>query len=287
MLRLIVVVLLLCGGLAGCASLPNTETISSTTDVYSEPEPTLSPIPPTVQASPSLNVSHWDMCTGLFSALSYPRGTGPASPPPNWTGNPDLGQDVSQLALDCQRVGWGPFERPARMVWEVHNNAPAPTACAQGNYSRFFIVTRVFLDDPELAAFLSTTYGLPIHLSTIWHNVTTENNQQHDVWTWIPTGYQASWMDNWRFNSSEFDTNDVYRNRYAWDHGSGIALMDENTRREWGANSIVTPGQMNPPMLNANTNGLPYAGRGTLWDNLEGEFTFKKFGDYACEKPLP
>lgn len=271
---------------AGCAdqSLDSSAANPGGTEVSSVPP--RSPLAD-LFGTPPLNVSAWTDCTGLFSAQIYPGRHDGASPPPNWTGGNELATDISQLGLDCERISWGPFARPVKMVWEVHDNAPAPPACAGGRYERYYVVTRVFLEDGDLGAFLKTTYGLPVHQARVWRNQTWENGQRHDVWTWIPSGYGASWMENWRYNRSEFDTYDIYRNRYAWDNGSGISLMDERSVREWGSNGIVTPGEMNPPMLNAIAGGAPYLGRGTLWDDLDAESKIQRFGDYACKDPRP
>lgn len=287
MFKLVISLVILAGLLAGCVN-PDVGPPTSTTQATSESSTSLTVLP-TGGPAPGLsrlNSSILSGCTGLFSVVRYPWSLGPASPPPNWTGDSDLGQEVSQLALDCQRVSWGSFERPTRMVWEVHTNAPAPASCAEGSYSRYLIITRIFLEDMELADFLNETYGLPVHSATVWRNETLEQGQRHDVWTWTPLGYQPSWMENWRLNRSDFDTSDTYNDRYAWDNGSGISFMDEHSERKWGANTVLTPGEMNPPMLNA-AHGAPYSGVGTLWDDVHTEFTIRKFGDYACTEPLP
>ncbi|MCA1812272.1 MAG: hypothetical protein LC623_09735, partial [Halobacteriales archaeon] len=167
---LLVAVLLL----SGCAaSTPPTDSPtslpSSSTSSSGQPRP-----PVVVENQTYAREVHWDDCQGWESGWKY----GPAAPPgshhnPKWS-DPEVGLFVTVVteAMDCQRVSWGPFERPVRMIWETHDWQEIPESCFSGPNEPNADVTvgralaSFWVNDTQLADYLQQTYpGLPVYYS--------------------------------------------------------------------------------------------------------------------------
>ncbi|MEA3189647.1 MAG: hypothetical protein QOD77_229 [Thermoplasmata archaeon] len=244
------------------------------------PEP--GPVVPVVD----LNMT-WNGCKMVGLGHTYPKGQNPGTPPSDWppaTGG--VGSDVYVEAYQCERVSWGPYERPMTMVMESHTNLDPPEACRVGGWDTFQALASWWVSDRELADFMRTTYGIPVHHGAI--DFLNETGQATSTFTatWNETGTEPSSMKASQVNQAEGHS--LAALRFFWDWGNGTAMLDLQQDKQYSiAPTYVVQATMNPPMLLSSL-GLPrMVARGAAVPHatLTGDLVL--FGDRTCEEPLP
>lgn len=232
-------------------------------------------------------------CEGFWTRSYWPGTTGPGAAPPNWSiaaNTPFVASVVELHLFDCERVSWGTFERPATMLFEVHNKFDPPSSC-DSDTQLLSMLNSVWISDPGLSRFLATTYGLPALHGVFSHTSETGSPPYADIWTWAGAGTAASDVTVHYLGDALNEV--VFQERHFWSNGKGISFMNLNvTSQAHQETAIVTSpnrlvtGTMNEPMLNAQA-GTDYRSvNGHLLTNEDGSGELKEFGDFECGKPL-
>jgi hypothetical protein len=233
-------------------------------------------------------------CTGFFATLAWAWDTGPGSAPPGWEQSlaPDgsaIGSDDDILALHCERVAWGPFERPLDLLFDDHSKATPPGGCTD-SASRTRVLHGLWAD-AELAGYLASTYGMPVHAATfeVAHGALGEPSAA--TWTWSEAGEPESTLTVHSLDAGDFAAE--FNERLAWDTGDGVSILalagsvvmagDQPVLS--GPNQAIE-GTLRPPMLHAERAGA-YAGTGETLLSSDWTAEVLEFGDHRCERPLP
>lgn len=276
--------------LAGCSQkdLPpsTTATGASSSSSPSTTTPTQSPTNTSLPLSSPLIVL--DKCAGW--QVGYPFGAGPAGPkanaPPGWAPSPTDQGSLVFYGVDCQRVSVGPFERPARLVWEVNVYVTPPTNCTIGTTGgpTIGILNDLYLEDPELAAYLGNTYGVPVQVSKITNTTQAAQGTTVHTWTWGPTGMTPSSLNILEDTSTPDTPNSLYM---FWQKGAGIGALRAETE-------VVRPlvgnreayGTLKPPMQAASVLGGNFAGPGDWNPSFKASGAFSLYSDTNCMTPV-
>jgi hypothetical protein len=282
--------LLLCLSLAGCAASKSHGTESGSESISPTSTGTGGPHPPLINSTYAKNV-HWNDCEGWQTGFTHPPGEpAGASHDPEWA-NPQIGlfTTVVMYGRECQRVSWGPFERPVRMILEHHNFLAPPVSCEpDANTTRQITkgaeLASIWVNDTELADYLKATYpGMPVFYSPMQSETRSTGGLLAHTWTWglgkqnqsrvtilddqIPGGYYPHGI------------------RLFWYSSEGVSFMDLVSQYQ---NAILTDrtanGTLYPPMLwGYVAQPFAYAGQWTREITMEGDI--HAFRDHQCKEP--
>ncbi|MES2154297.1 MAG: hypothetical protein V4510_04100 [bacterium] len=225
----------------------------------------------------------WNECIGMGAAFTWPGNTAPLPPPGNWSANEGPGSDTIVDFNACQRIGWGPFERPVKILLELYTNSSFPEACRHGSFGYARIVHAVYLDEPVMAAYLRRELGLPAYAATM--NYSLEKGSAWTMrWTWTPDGGQTSDVQVSHLASQDSGSPETYR--LVWFTHGHVTMMDLLTRYHNPGQTLgAAPGHMRPPMIDAKM-GDPYLGTGEMWDATSYTGTVYRFNDEFCKEPI-
>ena len=216
--------------------------------------------------------------TLLASDADRPAGWPPA--------DPARGPDVRVAALRCSRIGVGPFERgPVHLVLEWHGDAEAPAACRAGQVggTETRILTTALVDDPDVAAYLAGTYGMPAHAAQVAEEETTLGPARLHTWTWSSGGAES----HLRLQEDAATAPKVWQWRLFWPSGPGVARLDLALSGNGSALQRPAEGLFQPPFLLARTAGGAFAGAGTWSPDLDGQGAFALYRGLDCLEALP
>jgi hypothetical protein len=241
------------------------------------------PVSPTNQTSrlPANSIA-FDECVSWSASLTF--GAGPVMPPgrvpPGWEPGPTDPGSAGIRGVDCKKLSVGPFEGPARLVWELNAHIVRPSDCVGEPFSEWGLLNGLYLEDPELAAYLNDTYGMPVFVSKI--NDTTRPlgaAKLHTV-TWGPHGMAPSTLSFWEDASTPDGPlpMDLY-----WQKGTGIVVLRAMTNSNgslFGPRQAV--GMMEPPMLLADFLGGNFTGSAEWYPTFQADGEFLVFSDLQC-----
>ncbi len=222
----------------------------------------------------------------MTTGVTWPADTNPARPPANWSADQGgVGSDLSLYLLSCERFNWGPFERPLKMILELHTNMTPPASCTKGSYEYFQVLNSIWVDDPQVATFLASNLSLPVHLSAItMQTAGTPGLTFTANWSWRPETGQPS--DVATTIALGYETHGSARERIAWVAQGRVSLLDmQQTLSGYLPEAVLTPGHMRPPMLLSKM-GDPYPGDGDLYSSGDVEGTLYRFADDQCKEPI-
>jgi hypothetical protein len=235
-------------------------------------------------------------CTAWYALARFPAGTGPGEAPPGW-GPPASTTPITSVATfgyHCNRISVGPYERgPVSLLLDTHNNAKFPTNCTsdpQGGTgsTSFLVLASVLIDDPDVAAFLATAYGMPTQVA----EVSTADQGAGDAvahqWTWRTGSGAASTITV--YDEGAYATAANVYDRFFWPRHGGISVLEIQEQGVGPAGPVfnrAVTGVLQPPMLLAALPGGAYAGDGKWFPSFDGEGKFGFFEDAACIKPGP
>lgn len=209
---------------SGCAESPSSnEPPELPGPTTSESAPTSSsnegpePMPPA--AAPLQAV--FSQCSEWTTATGGPAG----EVPENWAAT--LPAAIQLIQFDeCQRVSWGAFERgPIRLIFELSEDFTAPGTCEEGDWERAHILRTLWIDDPEVGAWLASTYGLPVRIGLIDIEKTEAPAGTVESWSWAePSGVPSE--IHFQYPPISGDTQLSYRHRLFWFNGPAANYLD-------------------------------------------------------------
>jgi hypothetical protein len=205
--------------------------------------------------------------------------------PPGWEYNDPDATLVTMFVLICDHVSLDKFERgPISMVLESHERFSAPENCRLGHYTFLNILTRILVDDAEVADAIHASYGIPTSYAQIRETETVEPLTKLVRFAWNVTGGEESWVDIGRFDNNVSDNPLVYR--YAWDAGTHLGLVDMNLdSMQTQFEPTAVYGSFKDPMLLASAGPL-VAGIGAVSDQFFPEGQIKFYEGYECANQI-
>ena len=106
-----------------------------------------------------------DGCHGFHAGVNLLSAMNPAPVPTGWE-DAD-GTDLTTLTwlwLDCERMGFMDFERPATMLLELTSNVDPPEACTNAGEGRVAaVLLQAWVNDPELGQALESELSWEVH----------------------------------------------------------------------------------------------------------------------------
>ena len=224
-----------------------------------------------------LSAFRLDQCSGIVTSRPVPAATLDAQRPDGW----ERGTPTANVALDfhsCKRLMVGPFERgPLTIMFELHSSHTAPADCTNGDYTSSFIVNQIWLDDPEIAAWLAN-HSLNAKFAAFdWqssegpaeivvHTLSFEGNS-------VRTSYQHS-------NSTrESDTDRLF-----WPTPRGVSYLDLHRELSFNGQFPRTfTGEFSNPLLYAQFAGPVTVGAGGFYESSSFDGAFHHFEGSECQ----
>jgi hypothetical protein len=174
----------------------------------------------------------------------------------------------------------GPFERgPVRLLFDAHSRAAVPAACwtGRGTFADLRVLNSLWVDDPDIAAYLASAYGMPARFTAIADGVVdgAEGVRLH-TWTWA--GSSITLQEDGLLPEGRANASMLF-----WARGAGVGSLALSYERTGSAvTGRPVQGTMEPPMLMAGMPGGQFVGT-ALWygaASVEGIVTLH--GDGRC-----
>lgn len=296
LMRRIALVFLGLLALAGCNAPAHPADGSSTSET---PTPSISA---TGSTAPSVNVTlpslnhtrtlQLDNCYGWQAVTTDPGATAPGERPPGWNPAPSgtafTGQEIQ--AYQCNRISLGAFERgPIHLMFEDHGNADFPPKCKENapEFPVFGIVTHIWIDDAEVAAYLRTEYGAPVLLGQFNETSQDAGTLTLRTWTWAVEGGQPSKITV----PDDKENQELIGlfSRLFWANGTaGLVQLDLPPKDHGPAQPFPAYGTMQPPTEFAEDRAGVFAEATAKWyPERSAAGTFTLYSDLKCEHPVP
>lgn len=234
----------------------------------------------------------------MFSAFTWPLDTAPGSSFPGWEPSEGgLSSSVDMMAWECNRFSFGNIERgPIRFLIESHNYFSVPEGChAERGPIFYWILSSIWVDDPEVAAILGVSEGMPAYAASIDASDESTTGLPTRAWTWSAEGFQPSSMSIVQEMESSFRFPKIPSRWYWQNELDGISFMDikYDAVGAVGPPNVDAPGMsqrpmtgtMSEPMLMAAL-GEDYVGFGTMLEEGQFEGVIARFGDMTCGHPV-
>ena len=162
----------------------------------------------------------------------------------------------------------------------MHGDFNAPQKCREGDYTFRRMLTHVWVDDSDLAAYFHDAYGMPAIFSEIIDEEAIDGGQ---TWSWgAPEGPKSELT----VPGPEFLGGSVrIVDRVYWfnDTKLGYLDLDQETTDNGGR---ATYGTMRSPTGYYESTGTEtYAGRGEIEFESKLEGTIANFNDFECKEP--
>lgn len=106
-------------------------------------------------------------CHGIRTTAQLPSEVVGAQPLPGWEPGQTPFAETWIFVYSCERINFGIFERPVRIVLEFHDNRKPVAACEKGGIDSSEILTQWWVSDEELALKLQTTFDFPVSFAEI------------------------------------------------------------------------------------------------------------------------
>lgn len=217
-------------------------------------------------------------CSVWTTLLTGPKGTFGGPLPPGWQ---ELEVPMATIAMElmaCHRISWGAFERgPVHIIFDFTEEGRPPAQCLAGDFDRYQILRNLIVDDPEVAAWLARSYGLP----AIFSPISLSNSSDLPTrWSW---GEPESLLEH--INPSLSDgTDSVFTHRFFWFNETELSYIDMTERGfEIDPTSPIASGALRQPMQFART-GLPlYSGLLDLTLKMDANLSLARFSNFNCE----
>lgn len=278
------VIFLLAGCLQDAPAPPGNSTPSTTSaSVSTTPSPTQSPQAP---VEPDfLHALDLSGCDGFTMSIYGPSSLFSPAVPSGWESENLPVTRIVYFLFHCAHASFGPFERPATFLLEASDAISPPEACVAMDYLFFF--ESLWVDDPDIAAYANSTYGLPTRLTTFTRQNTTAGGLSEVVWIW-DAGNGANAEVHGVDLPGTFYQGSPIINRFFWSNGVGVSYWDWHEDYQDDLVSVRDGyGSLPPPTL---------YGKSESPDNFAAPFGFlvdgavhapiQSFGDFECKKPL-
>lgn len=283
--------------LAGCAGEPDGTDppqtqgeASAPVDAQSPQSPPATPAPPSPPAAPAATSLRMSGCTGWFVSPVVPGPRPSPRTPAGWEESPPQElATVHMLALDCARVGIGPFERPLRLLVEATSSFTAPAPCLASKATvptAFFVANTVWLEDPEVAAHLAGAFALDAYVRPLTVDAASVGGSggAHALsWSWGLEGEPESRVE--LLDGGPRAEHDVADLRLFWAAGGGVASLGIDFSVDSPAVAgLPARGAVQPPML-LHDGGRPFTWPATRFSTGSAEGLFSLYEDLSCERP--
>ncbi|MFO1535432.1 MAG: hypothetical protein ABR586_07190 [Thermoplasmatota archaeon] len=192
----LVFLLLLAGCLGNSGSNSPTYTQSPTETSSSVPIPT--PYPANESQAP-VEV-FFSTCHDAATSFQWPSTMSLGRYPPGWEPNFSQGgvSGISLEMVECDRLSWGPIERPLHLLFEMYEPFTASKNCTtldgMDGVGHLFLLNSLWVDDQPSVDYLKGVYDLPVVYGDF--NVTTTSQASGEVesetWSWNQPGQAAS-----------------------------------------------------------------------------------------------
>ncbi|MCA1810544.1 MAG: hypothetical protein LC623_00850 [Halobacteriales archaeon] len=250
---------------------------------------------PTLPPGPSAKEVHWDACEGWETGWKYPPGHPPgAQHNPKW-GDPETNLFATMLtfARDCQRVSWGPFERPVRMILETHDFQQVPLSCYTGDNAPdadvvvLKAMSSLWVNDTQLADYLKQTYpGMPVYYSAIQTHAQPQGTLMAHQWTWGLSEQNQSELTVFDDQVAHNTVTLTLERMFWYDETGAVSFLDFDMVRQTPLfTNRVSYGKQYPPMLWGYGETPDYVSTGD-WNptsTITGKIAV--FRDHECKQP--
>ncbi len=229
-----------------------------------------------------------DQCTGWEAFWAdLPASLVPApNTPPGWEQNDPTAQaGAAVLVFQCQKIGLGPLQRgPVNLMIDWHYNADIPEKCVNHDgFASEGVLGRLYVDDPEVAAFLNKSVGMPTGLLQIRYTEEILGPLVLHKVHWSADGGEESFVQMVRDESSTTRAN-VYQ--LYWPANDNLVRWKFNPDREEPRyTDRKGNGTFQQPMLMASINEN-YVGTADWFTETSGPTYFTVFDDFGCEEPF-
>ena len=206
-----------------------------------------------------------------------------------WTGSLPNGWADDELvmsivyAIDCERISIGPFERPAKLVWQEQRNPIEAGACAEGAIDQLNYLQAMVVDDEALSAFLRTAVQIPLSAAAIRREIESAPPHNIERWAFGPVDQQSE-LDVANV-TDPFSSTVLPVERLAWvNQLGGISFIEYNMTRDGGLletsrAKLLAPFHRGTGLEEAVATGGP------MW-NFELSGSIHHFRDLACLEPV-
>lgn len=227
-----------------------------------------------------------DDCNEIVTSFIIPGRPDEFPRPPGWM--PPTTHPAARVYMqgwECARVSWGPFERPALLLFESHNSLQNPPECDSdlNETIQHEMLNSIWVNDTDLVKYLVDVYGMPAYYS----DMAIERNSlpvgQEYILRWGEHG-DESWLSiTDDLGQSQIPT---YIQRVFWHNNTILGAMDfiqEQHIDMTSSNPAI--GEMYKPMLMAKY-GEIYASIGHWDEPTSAQGHIELFGDLECKEPL-
>ena len=223
-------------------------------------------------------------CTGVSTRYSSTYAAHPATLPEPWQS--DLTQGITFInswTSRCQRVGWGPIERPATVIFEGHQSYNLPPSCRSETGSPSGYVLATFLsNDTSLTAY-AKTFGWSAHDATIDQQ---ESSASVDL-SWTVDGGATSKLSIPKPPRAVDNVRGPESIRFFWFNDTSVSYWEMKFQQEFDQFAPpVTAGEVHPPMFFAESGQRAYAGIAEVNFALDFSGEIHRFRDLLCEDPI-
>lgn len=226
-----------------------------------------------------------DGCNGFFTIHQWPANLGPDDPslPDSWSPSVQLGSEVELDYFTCDRIGWGPYERPMTLMFELHSKFAMPAGCDAEGPALRWVLYGLWVSDAEFASFLKQEYQLPVRVGVFGYSQQMTGPIMTESWKWSEPGGPESRLE--MFGEAMEYSQIAFWYRLAWFRDGGVGIMDLNISTESpDIYTHATVGEMKPPMLYASAGVEPYAADGGPQRAASLEGNLKIFRGDQCEE---
>jgi hypothetical protein len=228
-------------------------------------------------------------CTYQAVGYDWPTAIAPGETPPGW--EPPLGGIWTTYVMkfmECGRVAWGPFERPLTMLFETHNIGVAPDECNHvSSIVDSWILHRIWLDDEEMATYLSQNYGIPSLFADVSYTDTSIGAAVQRTWSFAPASGGIPSTVVWPGPVGTEAPSSVDM-RFVWWNGTMMGFLDMPVRSDQALRPGLYPteGSYEAPSLMAETGVPKWAHIGNWLDQTHISSDIYLWADTGCTEPL-
>jgi hypothetical protein len=174
-------------------------------------------------------------------------------------------------------------------MFESHSNADFPQKCKENTpaFPVFGVATHIWIDDPEVAAYLHTEYGAPVLLGQFNESSQDTAALSLRTWTWAAEGNQPSKITI--PDDKEHQELIGLFSRLFWANATaGLVQLDLPPKDHGPASPFPAYGTMQPPTELAKDRGGVFAEATAKWyPERSAAGTFTIYSDLKCEHPVP
>lgn len=214
---------------------------------------------------------------------------GPSPRPEGWGSSTTPGFTYQLSGWRCEWASVGPFERgPIHLLFDGHSNADVPLDCTKDNVgtTSLLVLSSIWTEDAELAAWLAQTYGLPVYVSEFGDVDNGSAPLLVHEWSW-GVGRETSRIavidDGTHLGTSRL------AERFFWQPSEGgISWLEISTDGKKSQGDRMAYGEAKPPMLLASrpNEGTFVADSADWYSTADADARIRRYSDMNCENRL-